>query len=92
MSEKTIPQGLTLTVQIGPKGVAQFQEFLGQQQIAHAEADSLFPGYDFVVGHWPPVDFWEVEVTVGPAWQLIDDVAVTLTPTPVPGADALTPK
>lgn len=79
MTATALSNGLTLTVKLGPQGVAQFQKFLGEQQIAHAEADCMFPGYDFVVGHWPPVDFWEVEVTVGPARQVIDDATVTLT-------------
>ena len=70
--------GLTLTVHLGPAGMAQFHKFLGEQQIAHAEAESLFPGYEFVIGHWPPVDFWEVEVKVGPAFVLIEDAVVRL--------------
>ena len=50
--------GLTLTVELGPKGVTQFQEFLSEQQRNHIDAECVFPGYEFVVGHWPPVDFW----------------------------------
>ena len=44
-------ESLTLTVQLGPQGVAQFQQFLSEQQRHHADAECLFPGYEFVVGH-----------------------------------------
>ena len=41
-------------------------------------AESVFPGYEFVVGHWPPMDFWEVEVQVGSARVVIEDATVKL--------------
>lgn len=78
MSTETFAAGLTLTVELGPKGVAQFQEFLAEQHRCHIEAECVFPGYEFVVGHWPPVDFWEVEVKVGSAGAHIHDVNVRL--------------
>ena len=71
-------ESLTLTVQLGPQGVARFQQFLSEQQRHHAEAECLFPGYEFVVGHWPPVNFWEVEVQVGSTRVVIEDATVTL--------------
>ena len=69
---------LTLTVKLGAQGVVQFQEFLSEQHRHHVEAESVFPGYEFVVGHWPPVDFWEVEVQVGSARVVIEDATVKL--------------
>jgi hypothetical protein len=72
------PASLTLTVKLGPQGVAQFQKFLSEQHRNHIDAESIFPGYEFVVGHWPPVDFWEVEVQVGSARVVIEDVTVKL--------------
>ena len=71
-------QSLTLTVKLGPQGVAQFQEFLSNQHRHHVNAESVFPGYEFVVGHWPPMDFWEVEVQVGSARVVIEDATVKL--------------
>ena len=71
-------ESLILTVKLGPQGVAQFQQFLSEQHRHHAEAECIFPGYEFVVGHWPPVDFWEVEVQVGSARVVIEDAAVRL--------------
>jgi hypothetical protein len=70
-------ESLTLTVQLGPQGVAQFQH-LSEQQRHHADAECLFPGCEFVVGHWPPVDFWEVKVQVGSARVVIEDATVRL--------------
>ena len=71
-------EGLTLKGKLGPKGVIQFQEFLSEQHRCHNEAESVFPGYGFVIGHWPPVDFWEVEVKVGSACVHIKNVNVSL--------------
>jgi hypothetical protein len=72
------PAGLTLTVNLGSQGVAQFQKFLSEQHQHHVDAESVFPGYEFVVGHWPPVDFWEVEIQVGSARVVIEDATVKL--------------
>ena len=69
---------LTLTVKLGVQGVAQFQEFLSEQHRHHVDAGSVFPGCEFVVGHWPPVDFWEVEVQIGSARVVIEDATVKL--------------
>ena len=71
-------EGLTLTVKLGAQGVTQFQEFLSEQHRHHVDAESVFPGYEFVVGHWPPVDFWDVEVQVGSARVVIKDATVKL--------------
>jgi len=71
-------QSLTLSVKLGPQGVAQFEKFLSEQHQLHVEGDCEFPGYEFVVGHWPPVDFWEVEVQVGSARVVIEDATVQL--------------
>ena len=65
-----------MTVKLGAQGVAQFQEFLSEQHRHHVEAECVFPGYEFVVGHWPPVDFWEVQV--GSARVVIEDATVKL--------------
>ena len=71
-------QSLTLSVKLGPQGVAQFEKFLSEQHRLHLEADCEFPGYEFVVGHWPPVDFWDVAVQVGSARVVIEDATVQL--------------
>ena len=71
-------ESLTLTVKFGAQGVAHFQKFLSEQHRHHVEAEYLFPGYEFVVGHWPPVDFWKVEVQVGSARVAIEDATVKL--------------
>ena len=71
-------ESLTLTVKLGAHGVAQFQEFLSEQHRHHVEAECVFPGYEFVVGHWPPVDFWEVEIQVGSARVVIEAATVKL--------------
>lgn len=81
---------LTLSVKLGPQGVAQFQKFLSEQYRHHINAECVFPGYEFVVGHWPPVDFWEVEVQVGSARVVIEDATVKLeriTPDNSPAGD-----
>lgn len=78
MTTNSVAAGLTLTVEIGPQGVAQFQAFLSEQHRCHIESDCVFPGYEFVVGHWPSVDFWEVEVKVGSTFVVIDDATVRL--------------
>lgn len=78
MTTTSPSESLTLTVKLGQQGVAQFQQFLSEQHRHHAEAECIFPGYEFVVGHWPPVDFWEVEVQVGSARVVIEDATVTL--------------
>ena len=72
------PASLTLSVKLGPEGVAQFQKFLSEQHRHHVDAECIFPGYEFVVGHWPPMDFWEVEVQVGSARVVIEDASVKL--------------
>ena len=71
-------QSLTLTVKLGAQGVARFQEFLSEQHRLHVDAECEFPGYEFVVGHWPPVDFWEVEVQVGSSRVVIEGATVQL--------------
>lgn len=90
MPTNSPPASLTLTVKLGSEGVVQFQKFLSEQHKHHVDAECVFPGYEFVVGHWPPMDFWEVEVQVGSARVVIEDATVKLeriTPDDLPASN-----
>jgi hypothetical protein len=78
MTTSTPTPSLTMTVDFGPQGAFQFQKFLADQHRAHVEAGCEFSGYEFVVEHWPPMDFWSVAVKVGPDCLAITDVTVRL--------------
>ena len=78
MTINPVPNSLTLSVKLGPDGVAQFQKFLSDQHEYHIDEESIFPGYEFVVGHWPPMDFWELEIQVGSVRMVIDDATIKL--------------
>jgi hypothetical protein len=67
---------MKIEIIIGDEGETQFKNFIAHIHGSHIDADSLFPGYEFHVSHYPPVDEWTLVVRCGSSMIEIYDADI----------------